>query len=129
MGRKAASRRRNGLAHAIPPGSKNRARSPRGSPGTWEAPPSSRSIPAGGTGSPTPGPRPTHPAATGSKPGCSRDTGRAKATKRGGTGGGDSERLIVPPTRGNRPEGPRRGEGVPGHETVGGKDAGDTEPW
>ena len=53
---------------------------------------------------------------------------QAKATKRGGTGGGESERLILPATRGNRPEGPRRGKGVPGHETVGGNDAGDTEP-
>ena len=53
---------------------------------------------------------------------------QAKATKRGGTGGGDSERFIVPTTRGNRPEGPRRGKGAPGHETAGGKDARDTEP-
>ena len=53
---------------------------------------------------------------------------QAKATKRGGTGGGESERLIVPTTRGNRPEGPRRGKGAPGHETAGGKDARDTEP-
>jgi hypothetical protein len=53
---------------------------------------------------------------------------QAKATKRGGTGDGDSERLIVLMTRGNRPEGPRRGKGAPGHETAGGKDAGDTEP-
>src|SRR4051812_10301129 len=35
---------------------------------------------------------------------------QAKATKRGGTGGGDSERRIVPWKRGNRPEGPRRGK-------------------
>jgi hypothetical protein len=53
---------------------------------------------------------------------------QAKATKRGGTGDGESERPIVLATRGNRPEGPRRGKGAPGHETVGGKDAGDTEP-
>jgi hypothetical protein len=32
---------------------------------------------------------------------------QAKATKRGGTGDGESERLILPLTRGNRPEGPR----------------------
>src|SRR3954465_8670424 len=36
-----------GLASAVPPGSENRARSPRGSPGTWEAPPSSRQTPGG----------------------------------------------------------------------------------
>ena len=53
---------------------------------------------------------------------------QAKATKRGGTGDGDSEHLIVPVKRGNRPEGPRRGKGVPGHEAVGGRDARDTEP-
>ena len=51
----------------------------------------------------------------------------AKATKRGGTGDGESERLGVPTTRGNRPEGPRRGKGAPGHETAGGTDARDTE--
>ena len=53
---------------------------------------------------------------------------QAKATKRGGTGDGESERLILPWTRGNRPEGPRRGKGAPGHETAGGNDARDTEP-
>jgi hypothetical protein len=74
------------------------------------------------------GPRPAHPTAEGANSGCDRDTARAKATKRGGRGGGESEHLIVPMTRGNRPEGPRRGKGVPGHETVGGKDAGDTGP-
>jgi len=53
---------------------------------------------------------------------------QAKATKRGGTGDGESERLILPLTWGNRPEGPHRGKGAPGHETAGGNDAGDTEP-
>ena len=53
---------------------------------------------------------------------------QAKATKRGGTGDRESERLILPWTRGNRPEGPRRGKGAPGHETAGGKDARDTGP-
>jgi hypothetical protein len=53
---------------------------------------------------------------------------RAKATKRGGTGGGESERRIVPLRRGNRPSGPRGGKEAPGHETAGGIDAGDTEP-
>jgi hypothetical protein len=52
----------------------------------------------------------------------------AKATKRGGMGGWDSERPILPVTRGNRPEGPRRGKGAPGHETAGGTDARDSEP-
>ena len=53
---------------------------------------------------------------------------QAKATKRGGTGGGESERLIVPRTRGNRSEGPRRGKEAPGHEAAGGTDARDSEP-
>src|SRR4051812_3875217 len=53
---------------------------------------------------------------------------QAKATKRGGTGDGESERLIVPAKRGNRPEGPRGGKEAPGHETAGGNDARDTEP-
>jgi hypothetical protein len=53
---------------------------------------------------------------------------QAKATKCGGTGEGESERLVLPGKRGNRPEGPRGGKGAPGHETVGGNDAGDTEP-
>ena len=53
---------------------------------------------------------------------------QAKETKCGGTGGRESEHPILPTTRGNRPEGPRRGKGVPGHETVGGRDARDTEP-
>src|SRR3954468_24942474 len=53
---------------------------------------------------------------------------RAKETKRGGRGGGDSERRIVPWKRGNRPEGPRGGKEAPGQETAGGIDARDTEP-
>src|SRR5918997_2740965 len=44
----------------------------------------------------------------------------AKATKRDGRGGGESERRVVPWTRGNRPEGPRRGKVAPGHEAAGG---------
>src|SRR5262249_55521099 len=125
--RKAASRRRKGLAHAIPPGSKNRARSrgfPRnlGGPFTFSVNPGRRyrvtnSRPVaealGGHGSETrvqPGYRP------------------AKATKRGGTGDGESERLIVPSKRGNRPAGPRGGKGAPGHETVRGTDGGTPSP-
>ena len=52
----------------------------------------------------------------------------AKATKRGGMGDGESERLILPTKRGNHPKGPCGGKGAPGHETVGGTDARDTEP-
>jgi len=53
---------------------------------------------------------------------------QAKETKRGGRGGGESERRIVPWKRGNRPEGPRGGKEAPGHEAAGGIDARDTEP-
>ena len=53
---------------------------------------------------------------------------QVKVTKRGGRGGGDSERRVVPWKRGNRPEGPRGGKEAPGHETAGGTDARDTEP-
>src|SRR5882724_8279792 len=99
-----------------------------GSPGTWEAPSSSRQIPGGRyrvtNSRPAAGVSGGHGSETRMRPGYRQ----AKATKRGGTGDGDSERLIVPVTRGNRPLGPRRGKGAPGHETVGGKDARDTEP-
>jgi hypothetical protein len=69
-----------------------------------------------------------HPSATGAKPRMRPGYRQAKATKRGGTGDGESERLILPAKRGNRPEGPRRGKEAPSHETAGGNDAGDTEP-
>ena len=36
----------------------------------------------------------------------------------------ESERLVVPTKRGNRPLGPRRGKGAPCHDTVGGKHGG-----
>ena len=42
--RKAAPRRRNGLAREVPPGSESRARAHEGSPGTWEIPSSPRQI-------------------------------------------------------------------------------------
>ena len=126
-GRKAASRRREGLAHAIPPGSENRARS-HGSPRNLGGPVVFSETPGGRyrvtNSRPVAGASGDHGSETRVRPGYRQ----AKATKRGGTGGGDSEHLIVPRTRGNRPEGPRQGKGVPGHETVGGKDAGDTEP-
>lgn len=99
-----------------------------GSPGTWEAPSPPRQIPAGGTGGLTPGLWPTHSAATGAKLGCNRGTACAKTTKRSGKGGRESERLILPLTRRNRPEGFRRGKVASGHETAGGKDDGDPEP-
>ena len=68
------------------------------------------------------------PGGRGSEPRVRPGYRQAKATKRGGTGDGDSERRIVPWKRGNRPEGPRGGKEAPGHETAGGTDARDTEP-
>lgn len=48
----------------------------------------------------------------------------AKATKRGGMGDQESEQLVVPRKRGNSPEGPREGKGLPEHGTTGGNDGG-----
>ena len=125
--RKAASRRRKGLALAIPPGSKNRARSQGfsrnlGGPFAFSASPGrsyrvTNSRPLTGA-----------PGGQGSETRVRPGYRQTKATKCGGTGDGESERPILPTTRGNRPEGPRRGKGAPGHETAGGKDARDTEP-
>ena len=68
------------------------------------------------------------PGGHGSEPRVRPGYRQAKATERGGTGDGESERPILPWTRGNRPEGPRRGKGAPGRETAGGTDARDTAP-
>src|SRR3954452_14010699 len=91
-----------------------------GSPGTWEAPSSSRQIPGGRyrvtNSRPVAGASGGHGSETRVRPGYRQ----AKATKRGVTGGGDSERRIVPVRRGNRPLGPRGGKKAPGHETAGG---------
>ena len=126
-GRKAASRRRNGLACAIPPGSESRTR-PHGFPRNLGGPVVSTADPGGRY-------RVTNSRLVVGAPGGHGNETRvqpwyrqAKATKRGGKDGRESERFKVPVTRGNRPEGPRRGKGAPGHETVGGKDARDTEP-
>ena len=43
---------------------------------------------------------------------------QAKETKRGEMGGRESQHLIVPWKRGNQPEGPRQGKGVPSHEPL-----------
>ena len=43
---------------------------------------------------------------------------QAKATKRGEMGGRESQHLIVPLKRGNQPEEPRQGKGVPSHEPL-----------
>src|SRR4051794_17313161 len=112
MGRKAASRRCKGLARAIPPGSESRTRS-QGFPRNLGGPVASTDNPGGryrGTNS-----RPVAgaPDGRGNETRVQRWYRRAKATKRGGMGDGEWERLILPETRGNRPEGPRRGKEAP----------------
>ena len=54
-----------------------------------------------GTGSPSPRPWTQHLASDGAKPQVLGWYRRAKATKRGGMDGEESECLIVPPKRGN----------------------------
>ena len=54
-----------------------------------------------GTGSPSPRPWTSHLASDGAKPQVLGWYRRAKATKRGGMDGEESECLIVPPKRGN----------------------------
>ena len=127
MERKAPSRRRNGLALAIPPGSESRTRS-RGFPRNLGDPVASTVNPGGRHRVTNSRPVAGAPGGHGNESRVQPWYRRAKATERGGTGGGESERLVLPVTRGNRPEGPRRGKGAPGHETAGGTDAGDTEP-
>ena len=56
---------------------------------------------AAGTGSPSPRPWTQHLASDGAKPQVLGWYRRAKATKRGGMDGEESEYLIVPPKRGN----------------------------
>ena len=53
--------------------------------------------------------------AAGDEQGAHERYRRAKEIERGGTGDGESERLILPSSRGNRPEGPRGGKGTPSH--------------
>ena len=126
-GRKAASRRRNGLAPAIPPGSESRTRS-RGFPRNLGGPVASTANPGRSYRVTNSRPAAGAPDGPGNEPRVRPWYRQAKATKRGGTGGRESERPILPVTRGNRPEGPRRGKGASGHETAGGTDARDTEP-
>src|SRR5512135_2749506 len=78
-----------------------------GSPGTWEAPPPPRHLPAGGYRVTNSRPAAGAPGGHGNETRVRPWYRQAKVTKRGGTGGRESERLILPMTRGNRPEGPR----------------------
>jgi hypothetical protein len=85
-----------------------------GSPGTWETLPSPSTWPVGDTG--TANSRMIHAPASGGVGDESRTHRwyrQAKETKRGETGGRESERLIVPSSQGNRPEGPWGGKETP----------------
>src|SRR4051794_12761042 len=105
-GRKAASRRRNGLAPAIPPGSESRTR-PQGFSRNLGGPVASTANP--GRSYRVTNSRPV----VGASGGQGNETRvrpwyrQAKETKRGGKGGRESERLLLPVTRGNRPVEPR----------------------
>ena len=66
--------------------------------------------------------------AAGDEPGTQRWYRQAKETKCGEMGGRESERLIVPSSRGNRPEGPRGGKGTPSHEPLEGNMTGTPRP-
>ena len=48
----------------------------------------------------------------------------SEETRCGEMGGRESQHLIVPLKRGNQPEGPRRGKGVPSHQPLKGNLAG-----
>ena len=112
----------------VPPGSENMANDHEGSPGTWETLPSPSKC------------RPETPAyqlqvihgpvswAVGDEPGTQRWYRQAKETKCGEMGGRESQRLIVPLSRGNHPEGPRGGKEVPSHEPLEGNMIGTPRP-
>ena len=113
--RKAAPTCRNGLAAEVPPGSESRACTHRGSPGTWEILSSPSLWRPGGT----PGhqmPRPTSAAlaAGGSETTSAAWYRRAKATKRGGKGGRESEHLRSTGEAGEPAPGTRWREGDAG---------------
>jgi len=93
-GRKAASRRRNGLALVIPPGSESRTRS-RGFPRNLGGPVASAINPGGRYRVTNSRPSAGAPVGPGSEIRVRSWYRQAKATKRGGTGGGESERPIV----------------------------------
>jgi hypothetical protein len=105
--RKAASRRRNGLASAIPPGSENGARS-RGSPRNLGGPAISSASPGRRYRVTNSWPVVAAPGGGGSETRVQPGYRQVKATKRGGRDGGESERLRCTddagePSRGTPP--------------------------
>src|SRR5919202_6207227 len=95
--RKAASRRRNGLACAIPPGSESRTRS-HGFPRNLGGPAASTADPGRSYRVTNSRPVADAPGGLGNERRVRPWYRQAKATKRGGTGGGESERPILPAT-------------------------------
>ncbi len=88
-------------------------------PGTWETLPLPSSQAAGDTAYQPPiDPRLRVRGRGGDEQRTQRWYRPAKETKRGEMGGRESQHLIVPLKRGNQPEGPRRGKGVPSHEPL-----------
>ena len=87
-------------------------------PGTWETLSFPSSTAAGDTAYQLPIDPRLRVRGRGDEPRTQRWYRQAKETKRGEMGGRESQHLIVPLQRGNQPEGPRRGKGVPSHEPL-----------
>jgi hypothetical protein len=113
----------------VTPGSENMANDHKGSPGTWETLLSPSIKP--GWGPVTISrmiPQPRVLGWGGRTQGRNRWYRQAKETKRGESETRESERLVVPPSQGNCPEGPWGGKGTPSSLTVGGKHDRDIGP-
>ena len=87
-------------------------------PGTWETLSFPSSTAAGDTAYQLPIDPRLRVRGRGDEPRTQRWYRQAKETKRGEMGGRESQHLIVPLKRGNQPEGPRQGKGVPSHEPL-----------
>src|SRR6187401_3574457 len=73
-------------------------------------------------------PQPLCPEPRGTNKGYGRWYRRAKETECGETEGRESERLIVPLSQGNCPEGPWGGKGTPSHQPLEGNMTGTSGP-
>ena len=97
-------------------------------PGTWETLSFPSSQAAGDTAYQLPIDPRLRVRGRGDEPRTQRWYRQAKETKRGEMGGRESQHLIVPWKRGNHPEGPRGGKGVPSHEPLEGNMTGTPRP-
>ena len=112
----------------VPPGSESMANDHEGSPGTWETLPSPSKC--------RPETRLTNSRwihgpvswAVGDERGTQRWYRQAKETKCGERDVRESQRLIVPSSRGDHPEGPRGGKEAPSHEPLEGNMIGTPRP-